>query len=137
MLGVGCWYVLSFEKRDSIIAITICAEFIIIMLLFYVYTFDNFQQNFNYTLCKKCPTTNFFLVHIFSIWTEYGENSDQEKFCIWTIFTQWEIITLTQSWENQDEWWVQLSWFFYSSFTPCFLFSVNEAKCIVSINIAR
>ena len=49
----------------------------------------------------KCPNTEFFLVHIFCIWTESGdllrkslysvqiqENTDQEKLCIWTLFTQ-------------------------------------------------
>ena len=52
------------------------------------------------TLCKKCLNTEFFLVCIFCIWTEYEElrssspypfrireNTDQKKLHIWTLFT--------------------------------------------------
>ena len=50
------------------------------------------------TLCEKCPNTEFFLVRIFRIRTEYGEisrispysvrmgeNTDQKKLRIWTL----------------------------------------------------
>ena len=52
------------------------------------------------TLCKKCLNTEFFLVRISCIWTEYEElrssspypfrireNTDQKKLHIWTLFT--------------------------------------------------
>ena len=52
-------------------------------------------------LREKCPNTEFFLVCIFRIWTEYGhwlrktpcsvqirENIDQKKLSIWTFFEQ-------------------------------------------------
>ena len=52
------------------------------------------------TLCKKCLNTEFFLVRISCIWTEYEElrssspypfrireNTDQKKLYIWTLFT--------------------------------------------------
>ena len=52
-------------------------------------------------LREKCPNTEFFLVCIFRIWTEYGhwlrktpcsvqirENIDQKKLSVWTFFAQ-------------------------------------------------
>ena len=55
----------------------------------------------NASLCEKCPNTEFFLVCIFHIRTEYGdlrskfpysvrirENRDKKKHRIWTLFTQ-------------------------------------------------
>ena len=49
------------------------------------------------TLRERCPNTEFFLVHIFRIWTKYGDflskspysvqmrkNTDQKKLRIWT-----------------------------------------------------
>ena len=53
------------------------------------------------SLREKCPNTEYFLLRIFCIWTEYGglrskspysvriqENTEQKKLRIWTIFTQ-------------------------------------------------
>ena len=53
------------------------------------------------SLCEKCPNTEFFLVRISRIRTEYGEirsispysvqmreNTDQKKLLIWTLFRQ-------------------------------------------------
>ena len=52
------------------------------------------------TLCKKCLNTEFSVVRISCIWTEYEElrsscpypfrireNTDQKKLHIWTLFT--------------------------------------------------
>ena len=57
-----------------------------------------------YTLREKCPNAEFFLVRISRIGIEYGEvlrispysvrmreNTDQKKFCIWTLFPQWQL----------------------------------------------
>ena len=53
------------------------------------------------SLCEKCPNTEFFLVRISRIRTEYGEirsispysiqmreNTDKKKLLIWTLFGQ-------------------------------------------------
>ena len=39
------------------------------------------------TLREKCPNTEFFRVHIFAYADWIRENTDQEKRCIWTLFT--------------------------------------------------
>ena len=58
-----------------------------------------FNQMLIPTLCEKCLNTEFFLVHIFPYWTEYGdlrskspwsvqmrENIDQKKLCVLDAF---------------------------------------------------
>ena len=39
------------------------------------------------TMHEKCPNTKFFLVQI-------QENTDQKKLCIWTLFTQCDVLDL-------------------------------------------
>ena len=41
------------------------------------------------SLCENCPNKEFFLVHIFPYSNWIRENTDQKKFRIWTLFTQW------------------------------------------------
>ena len=54
-----------------------------------------------FPLREKCPNTEFFLIRISRIWTEYDDllrkppysvrmrkNTDQKKLRIWTLFTQ-------------------------------------------------
>ena len=65
-----------------------------------IFKLANIDDLTDVTLCKKCPNTDFFLVRISRIWTEYEEirssspypfrireNTDQEKLHIWTLFT--------------------------------------------------
>ena len=49
-----------------------------------------------YTLREKCPNTKFFLVCIFLY-------SDQKKLCIWSLFTQWYLLILGNSFKMHRE----------------------------------
>ena len=40
------------------------------------------------SLCKKCSSTEFFLVHIFPYLHRIRKNMDKKKLRIWTLFTQ-------------------------------------------------
>ena len=48
----------------------------------------------NYALREKCPNTEFFLVRIFLYSVQIQENTEQKNICIWTLFMQWQFITI-------------------------------------------
>ena len=43
-----------------------------------------------WALCEKYPNAEFFLVRIFLYLVRIQENTDQIKFRLWALFTQWE-----------------------------------------------
>ena len=83
------------SSKDHVISYLICLSVPFFVFQDHVWAFVWFSA-----LCEKCPNTEFFLVRVFphSDWirrdTEYSvrlrENTDQKKFRIWTLFTQWQ-----------------------------------------------
>ena len=45
-----------------------------------------------WSLCEKCPNTEFILVRIFPYSVRQRENTNQRKLRIWTLFTQWVLV---------------------------------------------
>ena len=75
---------LHYCRHHSQTAMTICTEWrCTLAFTFTFFLYFSFSSSFSscLTLREKCPNTEFFLVRMW-------ENTDQNKFHIWTLFTQ-------------------------------------------------